>query len=249
MTDMLTHTSEHDALPTVDNRIRLAVREVRETAFRALYAAGVSSGEAGAAADTVTAMQLHARTGIDTLLDTLSRLDSTIGPAGVTLSRNSTVDIVDHSLRSALLSGPLAVDLALSQSRPVLLSRIDDHEAVDWYALRAASRSGTTLWLVTLDDLGRHTNATVVTAAGDMYRDVAVTPALECGAATTSEHGGGTLVLTAPHTTDTTRPVHTAAERETRYRHAVSYGLFVDTAKWSRAYALGRRFLVPEGKP
>lgn len=242
MTDMLTHTSEHDALPTVDNRIRLAVREVRETAFRALYAAGVSSGEAGAAADTVTAMQLHARTGIDTLLDTLDRLESTNSPAGVTLSRNSAADVVDHSARSGLLSGPLAVDLALVQSRPVLLSGIDDHEAADWYALRAASRSGATLWLVALDDDGCQTNATVVTAAGDMHRDVAVTTAFECGAATDR----GTLVWTAPFAADASRPVHTADERETRYRHAVSYGVFVDTAKWSRAYALGRRFLVPE---
>ncbi|WP_172649854.1 hypothetical protein [Rhodococcus opacus] len=246
MTDMLTHTSEQDALPTMNNRIRLAVREVRETAFRALYATGVSSGEAAAAADTVTAMQLHARTGIDTLLETLDRLDSTRTPAGVSLSRNSAVDIVDHSPRSGLLSGPLAVDLALSQSRPVLVSRIDDHEAVDWYALRAASRSGTTLWLVTLDDRGRHTNATVVTAAGDMHRDVSVPTALESDVTVHDEYGGGTLVLTAPHATDASRPVHTAVERETRYRHAVSYGVFVDTAKWSRAYALGRRFLVPE---
>ncbi|AHK28291.1 hypothetical protein OPAG_02984 [Rhodococcus opacus PD630] len=246
MTDMLTHTSEQDAFPTTNNRIRLAVREVRETAFRALYAAGVSSGEAAAAADTVTAMQLHARTGIDTLLETLDRLDSTSSPAGASLSRNSAVDIVDHSPRSGLLSGPLAVDLALSQSRPVLLSRIDDHEAVDWYALRAASRSGTTLWLVTLDDRGRHTSATVVTAAGDMHRDVAVTTALEPDVTIHDEDGGGTLVLTVPHATDASRPVHTAVERETRYRHAVSYGVFVDTAKWSRAYALGRRFLVPE---
>ncbi|MFD6057877.1 hypothetical protein [Rhodococcus wratislaviensis] len=240
MTDMLTHTSERDTLPTTNNRIRLAVREVRETAFRALYAAGVSSGEAGAAADTVTAMQLHARTGIDTLLDTLDRLDPSSGPTGATLSRKSAVDIVDHSPRSGLLSGPLAVDLALSQARPVLLSGINDHEAADWYALRAASRSGTTLWLVALDDHERR--ATVVTATGDMYRDVAVT--FECGA----ESDRGTLVLTAPFAANSSRPVHTAAERETRYRHAVSYGVFVDTATWSRAYALGRRFLVPEAQ-
>ena len=130
----------------------------------------------------------------------------------------------------------------MSQSRPVLLSEIGDHEAADWYAFRAASRSGTTLWLVTLNDLGCQTNATVVTAAGDMYRDVALTTAFECGAETVR----GTLVWTAPFAADASRPVHTAAERETRYHHAVSYGLFVDTAKWSRAYALGRRFLVPE---
>ncbi|MFC9553100.1 hypothetical protein ACFTWF_19840 [Rhodococcus sp. NPDC056960] len=240
MTDMLTHEREHDTAPPAGNRIRLAVREVRETAFRALYAAGVAPGEAGGAADVVTAMQLHARNGIDTLLDTIADLDSP--PADATLTRGPGVDIVERSPRSALLTGPLAVDLALTQSRPVLLPRIVDHDAVAWYALHTASGSGAPLWLITLDDGGRPAHATVVTGAGEMYRNVS--PAAfgpidgECGA--------GTLLRAAPLAAHTTRPVHTAAGRETRYRHAVSYGVFVDAATWSRAYALGRRFLVPE---
>ena len=219
------------------------MREVRETAFRALYAAGVDAGEAGAAAETVTSMQLHARSGIDTLLHTIAELDSP--PADATLTRGPGADIVERSPRSALLTGPLAVDLALAQSRPVLLPRIVDHEAVAWYALHAAARSGATLWLITLDDRGQPADATVVTGAGDMYRSVSPA-ALPAAATTDGEYGGGTLVRTAPLAAHTTRPVHTAAERETRYRHAVSYGLFVDTATWSRAYELGRRFLVPE---
>ncbi|WP_236580998.1 hypothetical protein [Rhodococcus sp. T7] len=80
-----------------------------------------------------------------------------------------------------------------------------------------------------------------MTGAGDMYRDVPV-------AALTTDvpYGAGTLLQTAPPAAPLSRPVHTAAERETRYRHAVSYGVFVDAATWSRAYELGRRFLVPE---
>ena len=243
MTDMLIHESEHHTASPASNRIRLAVREVRETAFRALYAAGVAAGEAGGAADVVTAMQLHARTGIDTLLDTIAGLDSNLGDA--TLTRGPGVDVVERAPRSALLTGPLAVDLALSQSRPVLLPRIVDHEAVAWYALHAATRSGATLWLITLDDGGHPADATVVTGAGDMYRGVS-TAALASGAPTDGEYGGGTLVRTAPLASHPTRPIHTADERETRYRHAVSYGVFVDAATWSRAYELGRRFLVPE---
>ncbi|MEN0139860.1 MAG: hypothetical protein AAGC80_32220 [Rhodococcus sp. (in: high G+C Gram-positive bacteria)] len=242
MTDMLTHTLEDDTSLPPGNRIRLAVREVRETAFRALYAAGVTAGEAGGAADVVTAMQLHARNGIDTLLTTIAELESS--PADATLTRGPDVDIVERSPRSALLTGPLAVDLALSQSRPVLLPRIVDHEAVAWYALHAVSRSGATLWLVTLDDGGQPADATVVTGAGDMYRNVPT--AAYAGGGSAGEYGGGTLLRTAPHAAQTSRPVHTATERETRYHHAVSYGVFVDAATWSRAYELGRRFLVPE---
>lgn len=241
MTDMLTHALDDGTALPPGNRIRLAVREVRETAFRALYAAGVSAGEAGGAADIVTAMQLHARNGIDTLLTTIAELESPSGPAGVTLTRSPDVDIVERSPRSALLTGPPAVDLALSQSRPVLLTRIVDHDAAAWYALHAVARSGATLRLVTLDDGGHPAGATVVTGAGDMYRDVPVA-ALTTGVPT----GGGTLLQTAPAAAHPARPVHTAAERETRYRHAVSYGVFVDAATWSRAYELGRRFLVPE---
>ncbi|MFC9358493.1 hypothetical protein ACFTZB_18240 [Rhodococcus sp. NPDC057014] len=242
MTDMLTHTLEDDTALLPGNRIRLSVREVRETAFRALYAAGVSAGEAGGAADVVTAMQLHARNGIDTLLATIAELESPNGAADVTLTRGLEVDIVDRSPRSALLTGPLAVDLALSQSRPVLLPRIVDHEAVAWYALHAVSRPGATLRLVTLDDGGHPAGATVVTGAGEMYRDVAVA-ALTTGVPAT---GAGTLLQTAPPAAHLSHPVHTASEHETRYRHAVSYGVFVDAATWSRAYELGRRFLVPE---
>jgi hypothetical protein len=240
MTDMLTHTLEDDTALPPGNRIRLAVREVRETAFRALYAAGVSAGEAGGAADVVTTMQLHARNGIDTLLTTIAELESPARPTGVTLTRSPDVDIVERSPRSALLTGPPAVDLALSQSRPVLLPRIVDHDAAAWYALHAVT-PGATLRLVTLDDEGHPADATVVTGAGDMYRDVPV-------AALTTDvpYGAGTLLHTASPAAPLSRPVHTAAERETRYRHAVSYGVFVDAATWSRAYELGRRFLVPE---
>ena len=241
MTDMLTHTLEDDTALPPGNRIRLAVREVRETAFRALYAAGVSAGEAGAAADVVTAMQLHARNGIDTLLTTIAELESPTGPAGVTLTRSPDVDIVERSPRSALLTGPPAVDLALSQSRPVLLPRMLDHDAAAWYALHAVT-PGATLRLVTLDDEGHPADVTVVTGAGDMYRDVPVA-ALTTGVRAI---GAGTLLQAAPLAAHPSRPVHTAAERETRYRHAVSYGVFVDAATWSRAYELGRRFLVPE---
>ncbi|QSE90617.1 hypothetical protein JWS13_19305 [Rhodococcus pseudokoreensis] len=240
MTDMLTHTIEDDTALPPGNRIRLAVREVRETAFRALYAAGVSAGEAGGAADIVTAMQLHARSGIDTLLTTIAELESPTGPAGVTLTRGPDVDIVDRSPRSALLTGPPAVDLALSQSRPVLLPRMLDHDVVAWYALHAVT-PGAALRLVTFDDDGHPADATVVTGAGDMYRDVPVA-ALTTGV----PYGAGTLLQAASPAAPLSRPVHTAAERETRYRHAVSYGVFVDAAMWSRAYELGRRFLVPE---
>lgn len=240
MTDMLTHTLEDDTALPPGNRIRLAVREVRETAFRALYAAGVSAGEAGGAADVVTAMQLHARNGIDTLLTTIAELESPNGPAGVTLTRSPDVDIVERSPQSALLTGPLAVDLALSQSRPVLLPRMLDHDAAAWYALHAVT-PGAALRLVTLDDDGQPADATVVNGAGDMFRDVPVA-ALTTGVA----YGAGTLLQAAPPVAHLSRPVHTAAERETRYRHAVSYGVFVDAATWSRAYELGRRFLVPE---
>ncbi|MBC2641835.1 MULTISPECIES: hypothetical protein [unclassified Rhodococcus (in: high G+C Gram-positive bacteria)] len=243
MTDMLTHEREHDTTPPAGNRIRLAVREVRETAFRALYAAGVAPGEAGGAADVVTAMQLHARNGIDTLLDTIADLDSP--PTDATLTRGPGVDIVERSPRSALLTGPLAVDLALTQSRPVLLPRIVDHHAVAWYALHAVPRSGASLWLITLDDGGRPAHATVVTGAGEMYRNVSPV-GLTGGGGTVGEFCAGTLLRTAPLAAHTARPVHTAADRETRYRHAVSYGVFVDASTWSRAYALGRRFLVPE---
>ena len=240
MTDMLTHTLEDDTALPPGNRIRLAVREVRETAFRALYAAGVSAGEAGGAADVVTAMQLHARNGIDTLLTTIAELESPNGPAGVTLTRSPDVDIVERSPQSAQLTGPLAVDLALSQSRPVLLPRMLDHDAVAWYALHAVT-PGAALRLVTFDDDGQPVDATVVTGAGDMFRDVPV-------AALTTDvpYGAGTLLQAASPAAPLSRPVHTAAERETRYRHAVSYGVFVDAATWSRAYELGRRFLVPE---
>jgi hypothetical protein len=98
------------------------------------------------------------------------------------------------------------------------------------------------LWLITLDDGGRPAHATVVTDTGEMYRNVspATFAPIDC------EFGAGTLLRAAPLAAHTTRPVHTAADRETRYRNAVSYEVFVDAATWSRAYALCRRFLVPK---
>ena len=68
---------------TPKHQIRVSVREIRETAWRALFAAGLSAGEAASAADVITAMELHEGTGLAALDDQLRRAVPGHRPVGL----------------------------------------------------------------------------------------------------------------------------------------------------------------------
>lgn len=80
-----------------------------------------------------------------------------------------------------------------------------------------------------------------------MYRDAALREPAESDLVEQCRLvGGAVAVLAATSTTPAIRPVHTATDMARRYREAVGRGIYVDAQTWSRAHALGRRFLIPE---
>jgi hypothetical protein len=229
-------------------RMRVAVREIHETAYRALYAAGASTGEAACAAGTVTAMQVHDDTGIAALLTQMDTIDPARLRISVGIGRSGHgVVLEDPARREELFIGPLAVDLAVASAQIALVPHLTGHRILDWYGLDAAARGQTTLWVVGADATGRHTGTTVLTPDGRMYRDRALRPPTEPDLVEQCRLAGGAVaVFAAPLTAPAIRPVHTATAMARRYRNAVDHGTYVDAQTWSRAYALGRRFLIPE---
>lgn len=104
-------------------RTRLAVREIREITWRALVASGTSAGEAAVAADAVTFTEIHFGTGLETVVETMSR--APLGNTPVGLSRGP-IDAIDGAGdRDLLTLAPLALGLVAARpaSSPVLIPR------------------------------------------------------------------------------------------------------------------------------
>lgn len=228
-------------------RVRVAVREVHETAFRALIAAGVSGGEASTAARAVLDAEITDGSGITALVAELHRLP--VGYVPVALRRGAIDTVDDPARRGPLLLGPLAVDLTAAGEHPVLLPGAVMSTVLERIAVSAARRDGTALalgpvcdgeiaqWVVAMPDAAlRHVPD----------RDDALASEAGCTEAITNEPGVLIRRLDPAAVSTSGRTARVAATFEEASRAALVGGLWVDSAPWRRAYRVARQFLVPD---
>ncbi len=226
--------------------VRLAMREVREVAYRALMARGASNAEAQAAARQVLFAEVHHGTGLSTLaswlrqeawaLNALAYIRSTT-PAGLSF-------VVDSASRcDALIHGVLLVDVASTGAGSEVLCNGVEHDShlLDEALLSAAASSGFTV---------------VHRTAGDANRTTFATPDGELGtgisaAGQATPHNGpaagyGSRFYTAETAPEGTFVVSTPAERAQKQVETAHAGLLVNGATWAEVRAVAAGYLVAD---
>jgi hypothetical protein len=121
------HQSHQGATSGVTTH-RVAVREIREAAGRALCAAGASAGEAAVAAGAVAFTEVLTGQGLQALLAELPTVSSAHTP--VAFRNEDGVDVLDDPAgRGLLLLAPLGIGLVVARplSSPVLLPGVAWH--------------------------------------------------------------------------------------------------------------------------
>jgi hypothetical protein len=239
-------TIEQSEVPgTIQHRHRVSLREIRETVWRAMFSAGLSTGEAGAAADVIAAMQLHEGTGLAALADQLRRPLPERRPVHV--HRDAVTWIEDPADRGPLLIAPLAIDLALAERQPVLIPSASGDAAYEWYAVQASGPTQPDVWLIEITPDGRILLATNV-SDGVLRRNVpsnALTSELRALAQECAVIGGGVLIYPCESVHgDPGTVVSTAPERARRRDDALARGVTLDADEWAAAIRASRRFLV-----
>ncbi|WP_020495969.1 hypothetical protein [Sciscionella marina] len=207
--------------------IRIADRELREAAYRALRALAVSHGEAVVAAELVLAAELFESAGLSLLLREIRRLPAGAESVGFVREGEYAV-LADEAGRGPLLLGPLAAELALGTGNPVVLQETGIGPALaHWTA---------------------HTHATPFAVA--VARHGAVTERFAAGA-------DGTLVRVPVHDSPAPQGIESGLVLTVpdeipdgaRISPDTAGGIHVNAADWRAATEAASRFLVPENTP
>lgn len=248
----MTTLAAHEAPAGVE---RVSIRDIRESAYRALVAHGASHGEAATAADQVLHAELHASSGLTALLADLAL------PAwphtGMTLTRQARasgfqVSAVSGPGRGDLLrAGCLLTELAASLPGPATVVCSPDlpglDATIDFLLLEAASAAGRTIAAVGLTDDGHSVAARAgdpAGGAGPVDAAVVLPVSLRDAMNRFLPHGG--VAVLQPPDVRPGRGWVTADARASRRRQAAASGVLVDAQAWQAAYAAARGFLVPE---
>ncbi len=243
------HASPKDNTSDVRTH-RVAVREIREAAWRALYAAGASAGEAAVAAGAVAFTEVLNGQGLQALLAELPTVPASRTP--VAIRSSDGIDILDDpAARGLLLLAPLGIGLVVARtlSSPVLLPGVAWHPVLA--GLLAPHCRPAEPALV----------ASEVDAEGNFVRGLRVWPdrsveLLDSPDSTQSQQlklaraqvgMGGVLLTTAPGRAATERNVaFSAAAVAARQQQAYADGVLVDSQLWSAVEAAAGRYLVAE---
>lgn len=221
---------------------RVAIREIREAAFRALVAAGASPAEAKVASEQVLFDELHRGTGLVGLLEELS-----CGPwarTGMACERDHThqpptVRVSGTGGSSALRQGALLADL-LAVEKPGTLVLAQDLSALssllDEPLIRTARSTGSFV---------------VVARRATVSVDLRVAaPDGSIGAAW-SHTGAEALPLGVSLVRSEAGPASpttwlTADQLRVTRAAAAQHGHEVDAARWAQVVTAARTYLVPE---
>lgn len=226
---------------------RVALREIRETAFRALVAVGASTGQADTASGQVLDAELHHGAGLRGLLD-----DLRLGPwrdEVVPVHDDVTELVVGADTATGLLRvGVHLVELASARptSRPTISAApLPLDPLLDDLLMQAAVQIGSPVCAAT--SLNKQRTVRVATPQGDLaWGDLAWgDPGLIVGPVPHAPTGR----LTAFVAPVVDRTVGQWQLRESRDRHrctAAQEGLHVDSAQWEAAYEAARAYLVPD---
>ncbi|QGK70190.1 hypothetical protein GIY23_12225 [Allosaccharopolyspora coralli] len=241
-----TRTTEH-----------VSTREVHENAFRAVRAAGVSSGEAAAAATAVLEAEIQGWGGLHALLHEIDTLPGQV-PAPVHGDTNGGFVVDDPARRGALLLGRSVFDVVAAQAARKVSGRVFVHglgfdRALLFFAVEHAKRAQGMTVLAGVDG----TSATTCALACDSYGRVHVSddPAgfthvvhSTTRSGVTGLHGGLSIAHFPSHVTQHSEwpVISTPEERMDRRAEAMRDGLEVPGDVWASVHRAARRFLVPE---
>lgn len=225
---------------------RLAMREVRECAYRALMTKGASNAEAQAAARQVLFAELHHGTGLASLAYWLQEGTWLLGAfpyTRVDTPQGKSYRVDPSATCHTLVHGVLLVDVASTGvGTEVLCSELShDTHLLDEALLNAAISSGHT---VVHRSPGAANRTTFATPGGDLGTG---SSAPGQGAPHTPPQDEGTSRFYTAH-----EPPHgdftvsTEAERTERRLALAHGGILVDAAIWSELRAIAAGYLVPE---
>jgi hypothetical protein len=240
----------HNATTSDVTAHRVAVREIREAAWRSLYAAGASAGEAAVAAGAVAFTEVLTGQGLQALLAELPTVPSARTPVAVRSSDG--LDILDDpAARGLLLLAPLGIGLVVARtlSPPVLLPGVAWHPVLA--GLLAPHCRPAEPALVAYE----------ANADGDVVRGLRVWPDRSVELLDSQDSAkppqlnltrgqigiGGVLLTTAPGRATTKRSVAFSADAVTAcQQQAYADGVLVDSELWSAVEAAAGRYLVAE---
>lgn len=246
---------EEEAVPQHNGpRVRVAIREIREYAYRALVVAGASPGEAATAAGQVLHAELHTGEGLTGLLSDLTR--GAWPRSGLTCSRRSgmrpVLEVGCGERSGELRVGPHLIDLVAGEAEPAVATtpaEVPVTSLLDAALLAAASATGTTVAAMRPTPRGPYA-VRLATGEGDLAHGLIDPAGMSSLAGVDGVSGpGGLIVLTgvpAVEPTLTHLTWSSPAERAERRRGAARHGVEVDETTWRVAAAHAQRFLVPE---
>ncbi|MGO2533199.1 hypothetical protein [Arthrobacter rhombi] len=229
-----------------DRIVRIAVREIREYAFRAIVAHGACTSVAHAAAHQVLFAQVHYGTGFAELLDCLKQLDWS-NPALAYERREHdagwlyTVD--RESDCAALVHGTMLIELATAETGNAVIAPELDLEAglLDAPLLAAALRSGKTVMVARLTRGTASLHGTrIATPAGYVGQARVASDAFDPAGSIDT----GTLIRTLDEVPDDNFALHTPEELAQRRENAWAIGLPVDGRLWKTIKASAEDYLV-----
>ncbi|RYU14836.1 hypothetical protein [Nocardioides iriomotensis] len=243
----MTHTPfdvEETAMDQSAHRVRIAIREVREYAYRALVVAGASPGEAMSAAEQVVHAELHEGDGLAGLARTLTRGPWPTQPLTMVRVATGVLDVRCGDVADELQLSTVLTDLAAGEAGRVCVSTdssMDVNGLWDSALVAAAVSTAADVVVIGYGDLGR-AEVRLATAAGDLV--VGRMPEV---------HGSPRAARVEVRVGPSSRPRDlavlsrsTVAERATRRRQAAQRGVSVDSSTWAVVADHAKRFLVPE---
>lgn len=231
---------------TEDRIVRIAVREIREYAFRAMVAHGSCTSVAHTAAQQVLFAQVHYGTGFAELLDCLDH--APWGDAALGYERTATDDGLLYTIGSdtvcaPLVHGTMLVELATANAGNVVVAPDLDLDAglLDAPLVAAAARCGKTVMAARLPYNGRsHHGTRIATPAG--YVGQVRVPAAAFDPA--GDLQAGTLIRTLDEVPDDNFALHTPEELQQRRENAWAIGLPVDGRLWKTVKTVAENYLV-----
>ena len=234
---------------TMPGVTRVAIREVREAAFRAFVATGASNAEAKVASEQVLFTELHRGSGLVALLQELAA-----GPwarAGLACTRDDSREqpvlrVTGPGRPGALRQGALLVDLLTAEAERDTVVVSDGLHSLspllDEPLIRAARAAD--CWVVAADR----------SASSLSFRVASPDGAIGAGEVTSTGHRQPDRPDVPPGVSLVRRELRpewditwlTAAEQWSTRAAAAQHGLLVDAGVWAEVKTAAEAYLVPE---
>ncbi|QNE14469.1 hypothetical protein [Pseudarthrobacter sp. NBSH8] len=226
--------------------VRLAMREVREAAYRALMARGASNSEAQAAARQVLFAEMHHGTGLQALSSWLR--DKSWAPKPLDYTKSTTPAGLSYLVGpgapcNALVHGVLLVDVASTGAGSEVLCNAVENEShlLDEALLNAALGSGLTVVHRTAGDRNQTTFAT---PAGDL--GIGFSTPGQSAPHTAPATGYGSRFYTANNAPEGVFIVSTASERTLKRTETARDGIHVNAKTWAEVRTVAAAYLVAD---